>query len=219
MPSNVLRSTSVPLANCHELYVGTVTQTWRGAGPAVHAHVFRYDVDLLDAELDGVAGFGPWAETSGVTYWVGVQAEFSEAGSENSGWGWATALPGTEWNNASVVSTGTTWSAASYPSVHPSNGIACDLAFALTTDEPATSRWYGPLEMTDIDPDVGGTLRLGSVGDLGAGVIVLQYSTNLPGTNWYDIREIRHPDPPPRTTFWYRVSPVDSNTFYRIIQR
>ncbi len=206
------------------MYYGTVVQYWHV--PPVFEHEFQYYVDLLNR-------FDPWYETNDVVYWLNIQAVFPpswEPGgggvgpSGHWGWGWKTTPLTNRWNDASVqrnLQGG--WDPGVYPPGHPYAGQPCDLAFELTTDEVGggTNWWNQPIWIRSIARSgTGITSRvLGSVGDAGAGVQVLQFSTNLLGTNWADLVTNALPLPAPYTNLWFDPALTATARFYRVKQR
>jgi hypothetical protein len=224
------RDIFVPIGACHEMYYGSVTQYWK---PPVfpsedppHEHEYQYYVDLLDPELADLGG--PWYETNGVIYWLSIQAVFSNQWEavEHKGWGWKTTHPSNQWNDVSVVASNYVgpdplWEMGEFPMgppPHPWVGQKMDLAFELTTDEVATNRWYRRPEFVRIRKGAA-SLALGSVGDLGSGMQVLQTWTNLPTSNWMDVATNTLPWPPPYTNVWYPLIPATREEYYRIEQR
>ena len=63
------------------------------------------------------------------------------------------------------------------------------------------------------------TGAVGCVGDAGAGVQVLQFSTNLLTNVWTDIATNTLPLPEPWTNWWYDAPLARSGQFYRVIQK
>lgn len=219
-PDALLTSLFVPLTNCHEVYYGTVTQNWP-AGATNYEHEFQYYVDLLDVA-------SPWFETSGVVYWLGIQAVFPptfvpEQELLHKGWGWKTTPLINRWNDSSVVSNaaGPGWQPGVYPQNHPLFPQHCDLAFELTTDEPGsgTNWWNQPVVIRQFSRQTNSIINAGSVGDAGAGVQILQYSTNLLNTNWSDIATNPLPLPAPYTNYWWNIPGTTPIRFYRILQK
>jgi hypothetical protein len=217
MPGTLLTNLFVPLTNCHEVYFGTVTQAWNQA----FEHEFQYFIDLLNQ-------YEPWYETNGQVYWVNIQAVFPQGWAQEGahhGWGWKTTPLPNRWNDASVVSAESQppWAPGVYPPQHPFEGQFCDLAFALTTDEPGpgTNGWNQPIQITTIGPDdkTATHRRVDSVGDAGAGVQVLQASTNLAASNWVDVATEPLPLPAPFTNRWTDAIPTPTAKVYRVIQR
>lgn len=223
-----LKRMFVPVSKCHEVYYGTVTQTWAG----VYEHEYQYYVDLLDPEVGK-----PWYETNGVVYWLTIQAVFPptwepEQGGgatepPHRGWGWLSTHPKNNWNDISVVATNVTaggpdWRPGLYqPPNHPWRvaGEELNLAFELTTDEPGTSRWSAPIEFTVIEHPASNRFSMGTVGDCGAGVQVLQSCTNLLGPVWVDLKTNALPHWPPTTNWWFRDEPNRTSLYYRVKQR
>lgn len=219
-PGELIASVFVPLTNCYEVYYGTVLQDWP-PGVTNYEHEFQYYVDLL-------AIASPWLETNGVVYWLGIQAVFPpgfipEQGGPLAGWGWKTTPLTNRWNDASVVSNGATagWQPAAY-SNHPFAPQHCDLAFELTTDKPGsgTNWWNQPIVIRDLNLLTNSDGRVASVGDAGAGVQILQYSTNLLNTNiWTAVATNPLPLPAPYTNYWKDVPGTNALRFYRIMQK
>lgn len=232
MPSNpAIAEIFVPFERCHEVFFGTVTQFWKGT---VQEHEYQYYVDLLDPALGAAAG--AWLTESNTIYWLDVQGVFSNAwtpGLGHLGWGWKTTDPQYWWNDVSVVNTDSvSWMPGDFPPAppfapgvpvipHPLFGAPMDLAFELTTDVPATNPWYVTPRFVEIDFDeTDGTVRLDSLGDLGAGIQVLQCTTNL-NTNiiqWTSVTTNWLPWPAPWTnTWWTTRKDGTNNTYWRIL--
>jgi hypothetical protein len=176
-------------------------------------------VDLLNI---GVSNFGAWLPKG--TNWLEIMPVFTNSNDEYyNGWGWKTTPLTNRWNDGSVeqgmMIPG--WAPAKYPGGHPFAGQNCDLAFELTTDEVGTNQWYGPISFKLINAPTSNDYVIGSVGDVGSGVQVLQRATNLVtvSNNWEDLTTNSLPWPPPFTNYWYRSAPGVSQEFYRIRQR
>jgi len=231
MPSNPpLKRFFVPIDKCNEVYYGPVLQYWKE--PPQWEHEYQYYVDLLDREIES----GPWSETNGVIYWLDIQAVFPvgwhpEQG-VHLGWGWKTTDPINQWNDLSVVATNYApdplWQPGSYPTNHlpygwPPPGAPMDLAFELTTDEPASSIWYGPIVITGIWAKVTNspeTSLVVSYGTSGAGTQYLESCDNLLVTNWVVVTNNPLPLPPPWTNKWRPdISVALSNRFWRVVER
>jgi hypothetical protein len=215
MPGPPITNIFVPYSNCWEIYYGTVTQWWYM--PIRYEHEFQYYVDLLREP------YQPWYERSGTIYWLDITAVFTPfPGGLHNGWGWKTTPPTNRWNDFSVwrESQGD-WYPGVYPQQHPSNNTPCDLAFELTTDEPGTgSNWWNqPIVLTNIALYSGAGRLVQSVGDVGAGVQVLQYSTNLLTTNWMDLVTNTTPLGLPFNNVWVDYPGTATARFYRVIQR
>ncbi len=219
-PGTQLASLFVPLTNCHEVYYGTVPQNWP-AGTTNYEHEFQYYVDLLNVA-------SPWFETSGVVYWLGIQAVFPpsfipQQETLHKGWGWKTTPPTNRWNDASTVSNaaGPGWQPATYPQGHPLDPQPCDLAFELTTDEPGTGTnwWNQPIVIRTFGTQTNSVFTATSVGDAGAGVQILQYSTNLLATNWVNIATNALPLPSPYSNYWRNILGTASQRFFRVLQK
>lgn len=223
-PGPAITNLFVPIARCHEVYYGPVRQDWSGVPVETWEHEYQYYADLLDPELGA-----PWCESNGVIYWLNVQAVFPPGwypgDGSHRGWGWKTTPPADQWNDRSVVSTNwdqgqPVWKPAHYPLGHPFHplDLPLDLAFELTTDQIRTN-WPGgsPLSIRAIRTP--GQAHVGSVGDAGAGVQVLQGSTNLMGSPaWVDLTTNPVPHPSPYTN-WWTDTPATSTRFYRVRQR
>lgn len=212
MPGMPLANLHVAASNCHEVYYGTVKQTWP-PGATNYEHEFQYYVDLL--------GLGkPWHETNGVVYWLSVQAVMQGQGPGGTlqEWGWKTTPWSNKWNDASVV--GPPWQPALYPPGHPLNGT-CDLAFELTTDEVGDgTNWWNPrIVIKYIGRPSSSASRLGSLGDIGAGTQFLQTATDLVNSNWADVVTNSLPLGFGQTNWWNDVPAAQTMKFYRVIQR
>lgn len=212
LPGAPLLSVIVPMSNCHEVFYGSVTQTWVPPDTN-YEHEFQYYVDLLDPALP----LGPWLETNAVHYWLDIQALYDEAPYYPWGWkitdaehtqlcGSAVSIDGVNWTNASLVG---------WP-LHPREGQPFDLAFELTTtDIPPTN---GPLAVfTNMAvPSAAGSTYLWTTGHCGCGRQKLQESSDLragePG--WLDVAT----NPLPRQANFWSVTPLSTQRFYRVIQ-
>lgn len=213
MPGVLLANVFVPLTNCHEVYYGTVKQTWP-PGTTNYEHEFQYYVDLL--------GIGsPWYETNGVVYWLDIQAVFPQGG--KGSWGWKTTPPTNRWNDASVQNLPgfPYWEPAHYPPGHPLQPQPCDLAFELTTDQvgDGTNWWNPKIVIRNIHFPGASASKVGSVGDIGAGVQVLQAATNLVTSNWWDVVTNTLPLGFGQTNWWNDPAAVQTMKFYRVLQR
>ncbi len=221
-PGDLITNLFVSITNCHEVYYGSVHQPWKG--PDVFEHEFQYYVDLLNPDVGS-----PWLETNGVVYWLNIQAvfppEFEQGGSgegSHTGWGWKTTPPTNRWNDASTVtSNGLPWAIGVYPAPPRLKGQPCDLAFELTTDEVGggTNWWNQPIRITQISKTATTPAALASVGDAGAGVQVLQASTNLVDTNWVSLVTNTLPLPAPNTNMWTDAPAAETTRFYRVMQK
>lgn len=223
-PGPAITNLFVPIVRCHEVYYGPVGQDWSGVPVETWEHEYQYYADLLDPDLGG-----PWYESNGVIYWLNVQAVFPAGwypgDGSHRGWGWKTTPPANQWNDRSVVSTNwdqgqPAWKPAHYPLGHPFHplDLPLDLAFELTTDQIRTN-WPGgsPLSIRAIR--IPGQASVGSVGDAGAGVQVLQGATNLAGSPaWVNLSTNPVPRPSPYTN-WWTDRPATNVHFYRVRQQ
>jgi len=231
MPGNpALKRFFVPLRKCHEVYYGAVEQWWKN--PPRWEHEYQYYVDLLDPTIES----GPWYETNDVVYWIDIQAVFPTGWQPepgvHKGWGWKTTDPSNQWNDVSVVASNhaplPVWKPGSFPTNHlphgqPPPGKRMDLAFELTTDEPASNVWYGPIVITGMWAKVTNspeTCLIVSYGTSGAGTQYLESCDNLLVTNWIVVTNEPLPLPPPWTNKWRPdISLAASNRFWRVIER
>lgn len=221
-PGMLLTNLFVSISNCHEVYYGTVPQYWKD--PMVYEHEFQYYVDLLNPDV-GL----PWRETKGEVYWLNIQAvfppEFEQSGANpdrHEGWGWKTTPLEHRWNDASVVtSNGLPWQVGIYPPKHPYDSQPCDLAFELTTHEVGggSNWWNQPIAIRQIAKPTAAPAIISSVGDVGAGIQVLQATTNLVGSNWVDLVTNALPLPSPYTNVWTDIPALETGKFYRIKQK
>lgn len=221
-PLTVITQVYASIDLCHEVYYGSVTQYWKGSD--CYDHEFQYYVDLMNP---AIANYGPWCESNGITYWLKIQANFTNLWSEemHKGWGWKTTPvtnkslgDSVEWIQPPPPGH---WQPAPYPVNHPAYPAYtnCDLAFELTTDEVGTNKWYQPIVFRTITVSGTNFHLIGSMGDAGAGAQVLQRSTNLLlVSNWVDVATNPLPVPYPFTNYWYRPGAAASQEFYRIRQ-
>lgn len=221
MPGTELTNINISITNCHEVYYGTVTQMWKGAD--YYEHEFQYYVDLIHT---------PWLEESGTVYWVSIQAVLPTIGWQqlHNGWGWKTTPPENQWNDYSVISNASPampWLEGHYPGNHPyyPNPGKCDLAFELTTDVVGggSNWWNQPILIRYIGQGLTPKqIVIDSMGDVGAGIQVLQQNTNWPTSplsgNWTDVMTNKLPLPSPWTNTWMDT-PMESLKIYRVIQR
>jgi len=207
----------VPIAECHEMYFGTVEQDWLGTNR--YEHEYRYYVDLLSPEV----AMEPWDDVpEGEPGWLNVQAVFPDEFlvGEHEGWGWT--INDDVRQEASHVSTnpGTAWSDTFLPVGHPHEGEPFDLAFELTTDEVGVEGPHRPVEIVDVRMIDAHTWRIETIGDYGSGAQVLQAIRSLTMSNWTDAAVNPLPLPPPyRNVWYYRPEMSGSRGFYRIRQR
>ena len=219
VPDGVLTNLFVPIEKCHEVFYGSVLQSWVNPGAPYYEHEYQYYVDLLDPEVSG----RPWLELKGTHYWVNVQAVFTNAfipteqPEMHGGWGWKTTpnpqLCPSVVSNATVDGGGWTVDIRP-PPVLPG---PFDLAFELTTtDIPATnSTWYQGMRFANAVTDHPATSAwLTSTGYCGCGKQVLQESTNLlqAAGGWRDVQT----NVVPRYQNTWIVSPVKTQGLYRI---
>jgi hypothetical protein len=224
MPSNPpIKEFFVPIAKCHEMYFGPVWQWWYGQWE----HEYQYYVNLFDPGIPS----GPWDESENVIYWLNIQAVFTNGwqpgmqdpdhpGLYHYGWGWKTTS--NQWNDVSVIATnsmaaGPMWTPGEYPSDHPLHGQPMDLAFELTTDKMRTNWPVSPIEFKYITHTNPAGI-VGSLGDAGVGVQILQRATNLLGASvWFNVQTNPAPHGLPYTNWWLEV-PISTNQYYRIQQ-
>jgi hypothetical protein len=107
------------------------------------------------------------------------------------------------------------------PENHPwrAEGWELDLAFELTTDEVKAGPWGGPIAITSIAKGAGSAFDVASVGDVGAGVQILQVNTNLLTNVWVNVATNPLPLPPPYTNRWRRAPAGVTHEYHRILQK
>jgi len=219
----------VPIEKCHEVFYGSVTQTWKSEEWLEHE--YQYYLDLMDPELEQP---GAWPEEEGVIYWLNIQAVFPaefQAGGEHGGWGWKSTPPEHQWHDVSVVATNYVggqpdWEAGAYPTNHPFGNpeggalLPLDLAFELTTDEGSTSEWwYADIRFTHIDDDSATNYLMTSKGVMGMGDQVLEMCTDLVVSNWTPVATNPAPLPPAWMHNWTDALPHSTSEYYRVIQK
>jgi len=228
LPSAEITNVFVDIHDCHEMYYGTVTQSW--IAPSYFEHEFQYYVDLL-------AVAEPWYEQEGVHYWLNIEAVFhpsffpsSQGEGEHGGWGWkiSETIPDGISDCLAAVSNylGGAW--LNDPTIggltppHPRALEPYNLAFELTTDEVSTNSPTLPIVITNMVSQTSNTVHVvKTVGTSGTGTQYLQSNTNLLTNVWADIpgQTKAVPFPPPIMNTWTVTGVTDSNIFYRVLEK
>ncbi|MCX6357771.1 MAG: hypothetical protein NT045_07875 [Candidatus Aureabacteria bacterium] len=126
-PGEKISEVSVPIASAGETFVNTVALQLSAATPPEppprQVHIFKYGTNL-----DTV-----WEQETGKTYWLKIQAVFTE--NPTNQWAWLTTPPvDADLNHVAVCSNngGTTWTKSDpYFDGHPDFGKPLNLAFEL----------------------------------------------------------------------------------------
>ncbi|MCE9616276.1 MAG: hypothetical protein K8T26_18540 [Lentisphaerae bacterium] len=217
-PGVLVTNLFVPMALCGEQYDSTWEQPWEGS--AGRQHVYAYRVNLLDPNVSGEA----WPGVANCSYWLSIQAVFGSGFSPGSaghaGWLWQNAVEVQGCSSVSSFDSGDTWSAASILDPNPLAGSPLDLAFDLMTDAAGLSPLYDPPEILTFNANTNGGLDLATIGDLGSGVQVLQFTSNLTTHMWMDLATNRLPRELPYTNQWPDARPpAGARGFLRVLQR
>lgn len=214
LPGPQIDAITVPISYCHEVFYGSVTQTWL-PNTTNYEHEYQYYVDLLDTNVAD----GPWFETNEVHYWLDIQALYTSPVSSWA-WGWKITSPDQDRLCGSAISTngGIVWTNAlltGWP-LHPREGLPFDLSFELTTTNvPWTSNTVVPAVFQAMSvPAYSNAAHLWSAGRCGCGRQVLQASSNLPAgeAGWFDVWTNALPRP---TNLWWE-GPLSTVKFYRV---
>lgn len=228
IPGEEITNVWVSIDDCHEMYYGTVTQSWYE--PLRYEHEYQYYVDLMDVAE-------PWDEEEGVHYWLNIEAVFDprftpsqDPGYGHAGWGWKISeiLPVEGEDCSAAVSNRSVVGWISDPMVgglkppHERANLPYNLAFELTTDEVSTNSSTLPIVITNAVSQLSNTVHvIKSVGTSGAGQQYLQMSTNLLTNVWQDVAgQVKlAPFPPPILNTWTRSGATESNVFYRVLEK
>ncbi len=230
IPGAELTNVLVDIKDCHEMYYGTVTQSWWEPSPFIYEHEYQYYVDLLAVD-------DAWPESEGGHYWLNIEAIFDprfsptqEPGVGHGGWGWKiseTPADGGEDCCAAVSNRlGGGWisdplfGGIAWP--HPRSNELYNLAFELTTHEVSSNSPTLPIVITNMTAFGSNTTHVvKSVGTSGTGTQYLQMNTNLLTNVWTSVSGQAKPVPfpPPITNTWTIAGGAPSNVFYRVLEK
>ena len=180
--------------------------------------VYQYDLDLLDPHILGSG----WRGQAGTTYWFSVQAVFGSSfipGGAHDGWGWLTADTTQQCPTVESLNGGLTWREAWHQPGHPQSGQPFDCVFDLLSIEPGESPWYDRPEIEQFRISDSLVVEIDSTGDLGAGIQVLQMSTDLVANSWQDVATNSLPRNLPYTNRWQITAPESDRVLLRVQQR